>query len=114
MRRPFVVLIAVAALAGSAFAEERTAANRLTKEDLAAIADAAPVMPLTLSALFEAASESFVVNGMTFIAPEVPNVIVARKNDDGTISTSCVSSEKAARAFMERSHRDETTKAQEK
>jgi len=105
MRRVFITLLVVAALAGSALAQEPKAAPRVTKQEL-------QVMPLTLATLFTIAGEQFLADGV-FIPAEVPNIVVARKNDDGTISTTCVSSETAARAFLERKQRDEPARPAE-
>jgi hypothetical protein len=120
MRRLFIALFVVAAFAGSAFAQaaqrpsiaEQKAQTRITKEKLQAIAEAAPVMPLTLTALFTVAADQIGSNGV-FIPADVPNIIVARKNDDGSISTTCVTSEAAARAFMQQHFRQEPSKPAE-
>lgn len=112
MRRLFIALIVVAAVAGSAVAQEPAATPRVTKQELQAAVEAAPLMPLTLTALFTIAGDQFVTDGV-FIPAAVPNVVVARINDDGSISTSCVTSEVAARAFMERRQRDEPARPAE-
>ena len=112
MRRLFIALIVVAAFAGSAFAQEQRAPARVTKQDVQAIVDAAPVMPLTLTALFAIAGDQFVSYGV-FVPAELPNIVVARKNDDGTISTTCVTSETAVRSFMQRQYREEPVKPAE-
>jgi hypothetical protein len=112
MRRLFLALVVVAAVAGSAVAQEPTATSRVTKQELQAAVDAAPLMPLTLTALFTIAGDQFVSDGV-FTPAEVPNVVVARINDDGTISTTCVTTEIAARAFMERRQRDEPARPAE-
>ena len=113
MRRFFIALAVVSGLAGSAFAQEQPAAVRVTKQELQAVTEAAPLMPLTLAALFQVAGDQFVTDGI-WIPAEVPNIMVARKNDDGTISTACVASEKAAKTFLERQQRDEPAKPAEK
>jgi hypothetical protein len=112
MRRLFIALFVVAAFAGSAFAQESKAATRITRQELQAIAQAAPVMPLTLTALFAVAADQVVSDGV-FIPAEVENIVVARKNGDGSISTSCVTSEAAARAFMQKQFRQEPAKPAE-
>jgi len=112
MRRLFIALFVVAAFAGSAFAEEQKATTRVTKKDLQAMTEAAPFMPLTLSALFAIASEQIVTDGVV-IPAEVPNIVFARKNDDGSITTSCVTSIEAGRSFVERRQRDEPSKPAE-
>src|SRR6185369_404594 len=101
MRRVFIAVVVVAALAGSAVAQEPAAAPRVTKQELQTIVDASPLMPLTLTALFTIAGDQFVSDGV-FIPAEVPNIVVARINDDGTISTTCVTSEAGVRSFIER------------
>ena len=109
----FLIGLAVLTMtSGSAFAQEHKAQTRITKEKLQAIAEAAPVMPLTLSALFTVAADQIGSDGV-FIPADVPNIIVARKNDDGSISTSCVTSEAAARAFMQQHFRQEPSKPAE-
>ena len=112
MRRLFITLFVVAAFAGSAFAQEQKAQTRITRKQLDAIAQAAPVMPLTLTALFTVAADQVVSDGV-FIPPELPNIVVARKNDDGSISTTCVTSETAARAFTQQHFRQEPGKPAE-
>ena len=112
MRRIFIALIVVASLAGSAFAEEQTAANHVTKKELQAVTEAAPLMPLTLATLFQIAGDQFIADGV-WVPAELPNIVVARKNDDGTISTTCVTSETAVRTFVERKQRDEPARPAE-
>jgi hypothetical protein len=112
MRRLSLALLVIAAFAGSAFAQEQKATARVTKKDLQAMSEAAPLMPLTLSALFAIASEQIVTDGVV-IPAEVPNIIFARKNEDGTITTTCVSSIEAGRSFVERRQRDEPSKPAE-
>lgn len=112
MRRLIIALFVVAAFAGSAFAQESKAQTRITKQQLQAIAEAAPVMPVTLEALFAVAADQVVSDGV-FIPAEVPSIVVARKNDDGSLSTSCVNSETAARSFMQQHFRQEPTKPAE-
>ena len=111
MRRLFIALVVVAALAGSAFGQEQT---RTTKKELQSIQQAAPVLPVTLTALFTIAAETTLADG-TWIPAEVPNIMVARKNADGTLSTACVTSEENARTFMrQRQQREEPAKPAEK
>jgi hypothetical protein len=106
MRRLFIALAVVAALAGSAFAQEQPAAKHVTKQELQAVTEAAPLMPLTLTTLFKVAGDQFIADGI-WIPVETTNIVVARKNDDGTLSTACVATEKAAKSFLERKQRDE-------
>jgi hypothetical protein len=112
MRRLFIALAVVAALAGSAFAQEQPAARHVTKQELQVVTEAAPLMPLTLAALFKVAGDQFVTDGI-WIPAESTNIVVARKNDDGTLSTACVATEKAAKSFMERRQRDEPARPAE-
>ena len=109
MRRLFIALFVVAAFAGSAFAQERQTQTRITKQQLQAIEQAAPVMPLTLQALFAVAADQVVSDGV-YVPAELPNILVARRNDDGSISMSCVNSEAAARAFMQQHFKQEPGK----
>jgi hypothetical protein len=112
MRRVFIALVVIAAFAGPAFAQEPAAASRLTKQEVQAVVAAAPLMPFTLATLFTFAGDQFVSDGV-FIPAEVPNIVVARINDDGSLSTTCVTTEKAARSFMERKHNSEPAKPAE-
>ena len=113
MRRLFIVLFVVAAFAGSALAQESTqqVQNQITRKELKALAEAAPVVPLTLEALV-AAADQFVSDGV-YIAAVVPNIVVARKNGDGTVSTTCVTSETAAHTFMQQHFQQEPGKPAE-
>jgi len=106
MRRVFIALVVTAAFAGSAFAQEPATASRVTKQEVQAVVEAAPLMPFTLATLFTIAGDQLVSDGV-FIPADVPNIVVARINDDGSLSTTCVTSEKAARSFMEQKHRVE-------
>ena len=112
MRRLSLALAVVAALAGSAFAQEHPAAKHVTKQELQAVTEAAPLMPLTLTTLFQVAGEQFFVDGI-WIPAQTTNIVVARKNDDGTLSTACVATAKAAKSFMERQQRDEPARPAE-
>lgn len=59
---------------------------------------------ITLSALFAHAGEAPKVtageHGMQIIDNPVSEVLIARRNADGTVSTACVDSEAAARRFF--------------
>jgi hypothetical protein len=112
MRRLFIAVIVIAAVAGSAVAQEPAATPRVTKQELQAAVEAAPLMPLTLSALFTIAGDQILADGV-FIPAEVPNIMVAKKNADGSLSTTCVTSETAARIFIERKQRDEPARPAE-
>src|SRR4051794_36976022 len=113
MRRVFIAAVVVtAAFAGSAFAQEPATASRVTKQEVQAVVEAAPLMPFTLATLFTFAGDPFVSHGV-FIPAEVPNIVVARINDDGSLSTACVASEKAARSFMERKYNSDPAKPAE-
>jgi hypothetical protein len=103
MRRVFIALVVIAAFAGSAFAQEPAATPRVTKREVQAVVEAAPLMPFTLATLFAIAGNQLVSDGV-FIPAEESNIVVARINDDGSLSTTCVTTEKAARSFMERKH----------
>ena len=105
MRRFFIAFAAVVALAGSAVAQEQQAAKKVTKQELQAVTEAAPLMPLTLTTLFRVAGDQFVTSGV-WIPAEVPHVVIARKNDDGSVSVGCVSTAQSMKTFMERQHRD--------
>ena len=112
MRRLFIALAVVAALAGSAFAQEQPAARHVTKQELQVVTEAAPLMPLTLATLFQIAGDQFIADGI-WVPAEMPNIVVARKNDDGTISTTCVTTETAVRTFVERKQRVEPARPAE-
>ncbi|GEM_PF-1749536 len=112
MRRVFIALVVVAALAGSAIAQEQTAATRVTKKDVQAVVEAAPLMPLTLATLFTIAGDQFLADGV-FIPNQMPNIIVAKINADGTLSTTCVTSEGAAQKFIERKQQTEPSRPAE-
>jgi hypothetical protein len=109
MRRIVFALLVAAAFAGSAFAADGKISSAAKQKEVPVI-EAAPFIPLTLSALFVATGAYEVqADGTTFIPAVEPSVMVARVNSDGTISTACVTTEKAARAFMERQSRDNAT-----
>ncbi len=110
MRRLILSMLAATSIAGTAMAAETRVAPRITREQLDMIAAASP---LTMSALFEVAGDAIVEKGMTFI-PAMPNVLVAKKNDDGSITTACVTSERGMRSFLERNQRDESPRPSEK
>lgn len=112
MRHLFIASAVVAALAGSAFAQEQQTAKHITKQELQTVTEAAPLMPLTLSTILQVAGSQFVTDGV-WIPAETPNIIVARKNTDGTLSIGCVASEKGASKFMERKQRDEPARTAE-
>src|SRR3954454_17812080 len=109
MRRLSIALFVVVALAGSAFAQDAGTQKtqvRITRQQLEAIA---PGMPLTLTALFAVAADDDVSAGLSLPA-ELPNIVFARKNDDASISTTCVTDEAAARTFMQQPFRQEPGK----
>jgi hypothetical protein len=111
MRRVFIALVVVTAFAGSAIAQEQKA-TRVTKKDVQAVVDAAPLMPLTLATLFTVAGDQLLADGV-FIPNEMPNIVVAKKNADGTLSTTCVTSEGAAQKFIERKQQTEPSRPAE-
>ena len=112
MRRLFIVLAAMITLAGSAVAQEQQTAKHVTKQELKAVTEAAPIMPLTLTALFQVAGDQFVTDGVWIPAAD-PNIVVARKNDDGTVSVGCVVTEAGVKTFMERKQRQEPARPAE-
>ncbi len=110
MRRLILAMLATLALTGTAMAQDAKATPKASRQGLDVIAAASPI---TMSALFEVAGDAIVSHGMTFI-PATTNVLVAKKNDDGTIATACVVSERQMRSFLERNHRDEAARPSEK
>ena len=100
----FATSLAVVPLAGAA--ETKAAAD--THAAVQNVADAAKAAaasaPITLSAIFAEVADSlevmtgphgFVVNRVT-----TPDVVVMRIEPDGTRTSACVNSERAARAFL--------------
>jgi len=110
MRRFTFAMLAATFITVSVTAQEHASGHAVTHQQLDVVAAASPV---TMSALFEVAGDAIVSNGMTFV-PAMNNVLVARKNDDGSITTACVNSERAMRTFLERKQRDEAPRTAEK
>ena len=65
----------------------------------------APLAPMTLAELFASVATHVGVvrdaNGMTTYENPIAEVVVARRNPDGTVSRACVETEEAARNFLQ-------------
>ncbi|MEA2570030.1 MAG: hypothetical protein QOI24_2031 [Acidobacteriota bacterium] len=99
----FAALFAVASFAGAA--ETKGASDsRTAAQEVANAAKAAASAPITLSAIFAEVADNLEVmtgpHGFVIMKVTMPDVVVVRIEADGTRSTACVNSEKAARAFL--------------
>jgi hypothetical protein len=96
MRR-LCALVLLMLVCGAVAAQEPLA----PRPPIQALLAASPATPLPLAALFAAsAAITRDRNGESMQAQET-DVLVARRNDDGSRSILCVSSEAAARAFLQ-------------
>ena len=114
MRRLFLALVVLAAFAGSAFAAERAETLSVTKQELKAIADLAPAVPLTLSAIFAAADQAAATPSTAdVVVPAEVDMLVLRINDDGTRQIRCLNNEAAARRFLDPAQKIESPRPTE-
>ena len=99
----FAASLTVAPFAGAA--ETKSAADsRTAAQDVANAAKAAASAPITLSAIFAEVADNLEVmtgpHGFVITKVTMPDVVVMRMEADGTRTSACVNSERAARAFL--------------
>jgi len=99
----FAASLALATFAGAA--ETKTEADaRAAANQVAAAAKAAAATPITLSQIFAEVADNLEMvtgpHGLVITKVTTPEVIVVRREADGTRSAACVNSEKAAREFF--------------